>query len=63
MRNHYATKFTDAMDVARQAIPRLPELRVKTIAFVRGVAEHSLRGPIPGCHDAIQVFADNRVFG
>ncbi len=37
VRNYYATLFTDAEDVARQVIPRLPELRQKTVQFVNGV--------------------------
>ncbi|MGQ9879416.1 MAG: GH116 family glycosyl-hydrolase [Armatimonadota bacterium] len=37
VRNHYATLFADAEDVARQVIPRLPELRQKTVQFVNGV--------------------------
>jgi non-lysosomal glucosylceramidase len=38
--NWYATQFQDALDVARGVIPRLPDLREKTIAFVKSVVEH-----------------------
>ncbi len=32
--NYYATKYTDSWDVARQTLPKLPELERKTKAFV-----------------------------
>lgn len=37
VRNHYATLFTDATDVARQVLPRLDDLRQRTIKFVHRV--------------------------
>ncbi|MER3474988.1 MAG: hypothetical protein C4335_13410 [Armatimonadota bacterium] len=37
VRNYYATLFTDAEDVARQVMPRLPELRQRTVRFVNDV--------------------------
>ncbi|GIV19864.1 MAG: hypothetical protein KatS3mg023_1615 [Armatimonadota bacterium] len=39
VRNDYATQFTDATDVARKVIPRLPELRERTVEFVNRVAQ------------------------
>src|SRR5262249_44322849 len=44
--NHYATKFADALDVARQTIPRLADLRARTVAFVRSVVERSAPQPL-----------------
>ncbi len=45
--NHYATRFTDATDVAAQVTPRLDELRRRSIAFVNSVtdrkAPHALK--------------------
>lgn len=38
--NWYATQFQDAMDVARKVLPRLEELRAKTISFVKSVVQH-----------------------
>jgi uncharacterized protein (DUF608 family) len=37
--NHYAARFGDATDVARKVIPRLDNLRARTVAFVKGVAD------------------------
>jgi uncharacterized protein (DUF608 family) len=36
--NHYAKGFADALDVAAQVIPRLPDLRRRTVEFVKSVA-------------------------
>lgn len=62
VRNHYAGRFRDALDVAAKAVPRLDALRESTAAFVRSVMRRkapdvlkeaalftltSLRGP--GC--------------
>ncbi len=39
VRNYYATLFEDAVDVARGIIPRLEDLRRRTIRFVNSVVE------------------------
>ncbi len=39
VRNYYATRFADAVDVARRVIPRLPDLRAKTARFVNAVVD------------------------
>lgn len=39
VRNYYATLFTDATDVARQVIPRMGDLRRRTIEFVDRVVK------------------------
>jgi uncharacterized protein (DUF608 family) len=39
VRNYYATLFTDATDVARQVIPRLQDLRRRSIEFVHSVVQ------------------------
>jgi uncharacterized protein (DUF608 family) len=36
-KNHYATRFQDATDVARKTISRLPELKSQSIAFIESV--------------------------
>ena len=37
--NHYATRYADAADVARDALVRLPGLEAATVDFVRSVAD------------------------
>ncbi|MCX7992860.1 MAG: non-lysosomal glucosylceramidase [Fimbriimonadales bacterium] len=39
VQNHYATRFTGALQVAEYVIPRLPELYERTAQFVRSVIE------------------------
>jgi len=39
VRNYYAVQFADAVDVAQQVIPRLPELRAGTVQFVNAVID------------------------
>jgi non-lysosomal glucosylceramidase len=39
VRNYYATLFTDANDVARQVIPRLQDLRRRSIEFVHSAVQ------------------------
>jgi uncharacterized protein (DUF608 family) len=39
--NYYAAKYADALAVAQQVIPRLPELRDRTVSFVKGVADRA----------------------
>jgi uncharacterized protein (DUF608 family) len=38
--NHYATRSSDALDVARQVLPQLADLRARTLAFVQNIVEH-----------------------
>ncbi len=40
--NHYTTQFADAWDVAEKALPRLPELHRRTLAFVSAFAASDL---------------------
>jgi uncharacterized protein (DUF608 family) len=40
VRNHYATRFSGAIQVAEHVIPRLPELFERTAAFVRSVIDN-----------------------
>lgn len=44
--NHYTLGFTDALDVARKTIPRLDDLRTRSIAFVRSIVEHPAPAPL-----------------
>ncbi len=39
VRNYYATRFGDALEVAQHVVPRLDELHQRTLAFVRQVLE------------------------
>lgn len=39
--NYYATRFTDALDVATKVIPQLPDLRARSIAFVKSVCDRT----------------------
>ena len=39
VKNYYATQFEDAVDVARKVIPKLDELRSRTVRFVNSVVK------------------------
>ncbi|GBC91644.1 hypothetical protein HRbin15_00098 [bacterium HR15] len=45
VRNHYALRFRDALEVAQHVIPRLGELEKRTREFVRSVVHRALPQP------------------
>ncbi|GIV11140.1 MAG: hypothetical protein KatS3mg020_0631 [Fimbriimonadales bacterium] len=54
VRNHYATRFSGALQVANAVIPRLPELYERTAAFVRSIIENH---PAPIAESALNCLA------
>lgn len=54
-KNHYATKFTDAMAVATHVVRNLDDLRARSAGFVRSVAAR--KAPLPMKEAALFVLA------
>ena len=44
--NHYATRYRDAWDVLEQEVPKLADLRARTLRFVRAFTGASLPAPV-----------------
>ncbi|MBS1723892.1 MAG: hypothetical protein JSS66_13170 [Armatimonadetes bacterium] len=46
VKNHYAVKFGDAEDVARQSLPRLEDLQARTATFTNSVVNRNAPEPL-----------------